>query len=56
MAEWPAQRRSRAWGRGGLEVRTMSVADKRKARFVELNTLHRPLTEKEEAELRFLEK
>ena len=34
----------------------MSVADKRKARLVELNTLPRPLTDKEEEELRFLEK
>ena len=34
----------------------MSVADKRKARLVELNTLPLPLTDKEEEELRFLEK
>ena len=34
----------------------MRIVDKRKARLVELNTLARPLTDKEETELRFLEK
>ena len=34
----------------------MSKAEKNKARYIELNTLKQPLSEKEETELRFLEK
>ena len=34
----------------------MTKAEKNKARYIELNTLKRPLNEKEETELRFLEK
>ena len=44
-------------GYGGSQMaKKMTKAEKNKARYIELNTLDRPLTDKEETELRFLEK